>query len=617
MPTVPAYDDFQVAARPAAGVRQSSVASPSVFTSALAPPLPSAGTGLEAVGRGLMAVGGDAARIAVNMQDRENADMLARAEAAFANDLGQYRTAVSQRLGADAKGVTADTEKWFGETTTKLSQGLTTDAQRRLFTERAQKLRAETMHSVSMHEAVQARHALEDSGNAAIVGAINLAAANANDWTVAEARKKDIRAWVDVIAQVNGKGPEWRAQKTGENITRLHEQVLQQLVATNKVAAKAYFDKYEQEIDGSKRAELGEFATKATAAAVGAAAAQAVWRADGPKSDNDASHIDKMKDRLREELKDNPFARDAALHELSQIDADRDKAIRARDAKRLADVNAMFLKGDTIAKVQQSAAWAELDGSEQLKLLRFEEDRAQRKREHAASMANIAENRAFTAERRAQARLNTAGLDTMLMLQSHPEVLVAMGDADLINLRTQIGDENVLKLVSKKQEFTKSREALSEAKIDNDQFKTFAIRAGLDPTVPATQNKEKAQRVIELRDKIERVIDSEQQAKKRKLTREEKDTLLQREIDNSVILSNPIWFDDKAGVPAITLTPEQQRDAYVNVNGKDVRLSSIPAADRIAIINARRAAGLPITEKSIAEMWLRKNARQTSSGPIR
>jgi hypothetical protein len=69
-----------------------------------------------------------------------------------------------------------------------------------------------------------------------------------------------------------------------------------------------------------------------------------------------------------------------------------------------------------------------------------------------------------------------------------------------------------------------------------------------------------------------------------------------------------MWWD--ATKPAVLLSPSELEKAYVVVDGKEVRLSSIPAEERARIIQARQARRLPITEKAIAETWVRaRNVR--------
>ena len=60
------------------------------------------------------------------------------------------------------------------------------------------------------------------------------------------------------------------------------------------------------------------------------------------------------------------------------------------------------------------------------------------------------------------------------------------------------------------------------------------------------------------------------------------------------------------------LTPDELAKAYVNVNGREVLLSSIPAADRQQIIRALRQTGQPITEQNIAEMFVEGQRRKVA-----
>jgi hypothetical protein len=134
---------------------------------------------------------------------------------------------------------------------------------------------------------------------------------------------------------------------------------------------------------------------------------------------------------------------------------------------------------------------------------------------------------------------HTAGIDIAMKL-SDPEKLVTLTRNNIINLRTVIGNESTQKLLDKWDAYTKNGTLLSEGKLDNDQFNAFATRAGLDPN---SKDDTMKKRIVDTRDKVERIIGSEQQAKKRPLTRDEKDKILQQQIDNTVIQHNAILLD--------------------------------------------------------------------------
>lgn len=552
----------------------------------------------EKLGTAVTTAGTGIAQVAFQMEQRENADVLFKNEAGDKAAYIAYEADLrANRQGSNAKGAAADTAAWWKDRISKNMEGMNSE-QQRLYAKRISDVQFQSIHSVSQFEAHQTEIAHDQSWAADKANTINLAAATPTPGIVAT-QVAELKRFNSYQAARKG----WDAQvlqaENGKDITQLHQQAIQTLAANDPAAAAEYFKVHELEIDGSKRAEIGEFAKKATAAKVGGDAAQAEWAANGPKGDNDASNVDEMAQNIRKQFKNDTFARDAALAQLHQIDAERDKAIKARDSKRTADVNTMLLAGKPLAAVMQTPAWAQLDGTEQQKI-----------KEHQVDRALVAENRAFVREgrdlqrdQRKQAELLRAGYDTMLRV-SNPDVLIAMDRNDVINLRTKIGDEATRHLVEKWDAFTKNGTLLSEAKLDNDQFNSFAVKAGLDPNSKSDTDKKL---IVETRDRVERLIGSEQQNKKRPLTRDEKDKILQQQIDNTVIQHNTFSFDKSK--PAITLPTKEQADAYVLVNGDKVKLSSIPADWRAQMATALRKANIPVTEQTIAERWVTKQQR--------
>jgi hypothetical protein len=582
MPAVPTYNAPQEQEHALPGVRQESIVSPGLLD---------AGAEQQgALGKGVLDAGSGLAAVAYHMEQRQNADVLFKSMAATKEAyIGYEAEAQKNRQGDGARGVTKDTAAWWKDHIPKVLDGMANDTQKRLYQQHATELQLQSLNTMSHFEVQQTDIGAQQNYKADKANTTNLVAANPSDVMVTWGTK-DIQKKNAYMAAQKNWSPELLEAVNTDDLTKLHQQVIQTLAASNPDKAVDYFNAHKEEIAGSQRAEIGGFAEKATAAAIGGKLAQTIWSSDGPQNDTDASSIDKMKARAREELKDKPFALEAALHTLSQMDADRDKGVRARDNNRTSQVNQLLLDGKSIAAVQQTPAWAALDGTERKKII-----------EHEKSVAASDESRAYTAEVRTEHKLNTEGLDTMIRL-SDPDKLVAMSRDEIINLRTTIGNDNTKSLLNKWDALTKSGTHLAEAKLDNDQYNTFAVKAGLNPQGKSDDDK---RRIQEVRDQVERMIASEQQAKKRPLTRDEKDAIMQKQIDNKVIQHSSVWFDKS--VPAITLPAKNQDDAYVNVGGQKVVLSSIPSADRTAIISARQKAGLPITEQAIADMYVRKN----------
>lgn len=76
----------------------------------------------------------------------------------------------------------------------------------------------------------------------------------------------------------------------------------------------------------------------------------------------------------------------------------------------------------------------------------------------------------------------------------------------------------------------------------------------------------------------------------------------------------PEWGRDTQK-PLALLKPEELKDAYVTVNGQDVRLSTIPMTDRQQIIEALRRRGEVATEQSIAEIYVRNKKPAAPAAP--
>jgi hypothetical protein len=574
--------------------RQQSIASPEIFGAQ--------GDAIAQTGKSLQIAGAEGVALAGKMLERENVDQVFRAETVFGDDLIKFETEQRSKKGAAALadgGVTQLTQKFFDDNVRKRSETLGNDAQRRTFGQITEKMRLQTLRTVSTHEANEARVSVTESAKASIVGSVNRAAANANDWTVAEAEAKNIRTHIAALAKVNGYDQAQTDAAVGEHLTRLHKEMIGQLVKSNPAAVKTYYEKYESEIDGSQRAEIGAYATKATATSIGDGAADAVWQAQRPKNGTEPVALSTMEERLRTELKGNDEAIKVGIAGL------RERAAAYKDQRKEesnaleASVNGLILQGATMGALRKSPEFLKLSTQapeEARKIMTFLEGQAAARESRAAA----AESRAYTRDARRDLKLHRDTLDTTLRL-SDPNELMTLTRNEIINKLPELGSQNTQALLQRWEAFTKNGAALSEAKIDDQQFKAFAQRAGVDVT-PKSGDDDGKERLIDLRDRVERVIGAEQQAKKRLLTRDEKDVLLQRQIDNEVMQRSPLWFDK--AVPAIALPRDAQGAAYVTVNGRDVKLSSIPAAERTKITQKLQARGLPVTEKLIAETWL-------------
>jgi len=76
------------------------------------------------------------------------------------------------------------------------------------------------------------------------------------------------------------------------------------------------------------------------------------------------------------------------------------------------------------------------------------------------------------------------------------------------------------------------------------------------------------------------------------------------------------WFGGSK-VSVGTLTDNQEKGAYVVVNGEEVHLSEIPEVDRNKIIDSLRRKGQAVNEKRIAQVWYRNQQTKTARDPLK
>lgn len=600
MPRVPTYDEFQVAPRSGGvGPRADSAASAALLGAGAAD--------TEALGKGMIAAGNAAGDIEARMQEVRNADKLFQAETALKNDWVQFDTQQRSKKGAAALadgGITKQTEDWFGGSNERYGNLLENDVQRRLFDQSIQKLRSQGLDVMSKHQATEQRVSLVESATATIGTSINNAAANANDWRIAESEAKNIRQRVGVLAGLEGWSPERRAAEEGKHLTTLHQQVIQQLAKNGGPAAEAYYKQFENEIDGSKRAEIGEFARKATATSIGDSTADTVFKALGPKNSTEPVELLKMEEEVRKQLKGNDDAIKVGIAGLRErVTAYKDQRKEQGNALS-AGVNMLIIQGASGSAIRKSAEYLQLattDPEEARKIDTFLESRDYQRAARGAAEEARAESR----ERRQQYRLNNEGLDTALRL-SDPAQLVKLTRNEVINLLPVLGQQNTVGLLQKWDSIKSNEGKFNEAKIDDEDFKTTALQYGLRPNEKDKSEREKDD-LIRLRSAVENRIADEQRAARGPLTRERKVELMKQVIGDKVIQERYGGFSQTQETVA-TRTPEELKKSFVLVGParQKVGYSQIPEDYRKSIVADRRARGLATPESVLAELWLRK-----------
>ncbi|HSV48365.1 MAG TPA: hypothetical protein VLJ58_21430 [Ramlibacter sp.] len=488
------------------------------------------------------------------IQERQDADLVMRAETEIKGKYLEWEGEAKQRKGQQAWGIAKEAAGWWDEQTSKVSEGLENPLQKRVFTSTIAKLKMQSVGAFSGYEAGERRASLTESAQASIVGSINLAAANPGNPEVLKSSKLDVLKRGDILAQLNGWDPAIKEAKQAEHLTNFHKQVIQGLVRDNPAEAKAYFDANKAEIEGSQQAEVGAFATKATATRVGESTADAVWQTAGPKSDRDPVTLDVMEQRLRKDLAGNDDAIKVGIAGLRERAAAFKDSRRERDDQLEAGVNQAILDGKSPREIRGMPAFLQLSPESARKIADFMDNRALRAEQTAAAR----ESRAATAEARQQTALQRRGTAAYLVY-SNPDTLNGMSESQVLNLLPDLGNELTSHLMQQKRALAANPSKLAEARVDQDDFNQVAQDMGLRPFAAKSEDEKAALGSLKFR--VEQLVATAQQGGKKVLSRDEKLGLMRQELARRVTVDGT-WSFAK-DVPVIALRAEDIKDVVV------------------------------------------------------
>jgi len=122
--------------------------------------------------------------------------------------------------------------------------------------------------------------------------------------------------------------------------------------------------------------------------------------------------------------------------------------------------------------------------------------------------------------------------------------------------------------------------------------------------------KKKPEEAYAVRSEIDRRVRAESAENGNKpVTADRKQQIIDAVVIDKVFVDE--WGRDPER-PTTLLTPDEQKNAYVKVDGREVKLSSIPADDRAAIMRGLQARGVPVTEQAIARVFVARKKKQGS-----
>jgi hypothetical protein len=580
MPTVPKYQQ-QTELRGLPSVQQQSIASPEL--------LGAGARQTQEAGNALLRAGAGLSNIAADMQQREDADMVFQAEAAFRESLIGFEQEALTRTGNKAWGITKDVDKWFQDSGAKFAEGLTNDRQRALFNQQVGKMRLQGLESFSKFESQQRVKSLEQSTNATLETLINSAATtaqmmNSEEFSTAGTTQtgpdgQPVPGPLSALQSMKQDGLrrlEFYAADTGEDssvtdlkkqlyTSKFHKQVIQARIDADPSSAKAYYEANKEEIAGAERLNLEELVR------TGEMKVKAQSFVDAAISDG-LSQLDAM------QLARDSFMgedRNAVMDEITTVFGKLNQA-READQRQAADEAWSYVAdGKSPPLVLMQA----LDGR----------DRAAIKKtlsEGPPKKTNINKWLEFT------------NMTPQQLAQMEPNILLRdyrahFSDADIRNANEMIQ--------AAKGKGTAEGLQLMTA---TDLVKSAARQIGVLPKSGDRVTPTQEEDFNQFRDAMQLKVRAWEVTNGKKANAEVVNDLLNKEKLNKVYLD--VWGIDPQR-PAIALTPEQQAQAYVVSGKREIRLTTISADYRADAIRRIQARGLPVTEQQIAEMWAADN----------
>ena len=526
------------------------------------------------------------ADVADKFVQRNDMDVAWTTDAKIKTDAAVFTSQLQQRMrGAAVKG-TIDPETgnptgsyaeqvaaWWAAAGPKYAEGLSAP-QRSLIARNLSQSQAAATHAALQHENGERDKAWAESAQAAVDSTTQLALQTGTP-AAADVAAQSIRQQITEIAQHKGivdkdgqLDATWINQTTLAQTTKLHSNMIAQLQGGvngsggDPAAALRYFNDHKAEIDGGRHDELGRALNHASAAAEGDNTAQRIWLANGAGTPGVGVQLDKLAEQVRAAYPNDPARQKAALEGIHQRTQDFEHAETRRTADGVNQVYKMIDAKASMAQIVTSPAWTTIGGKEQDAIKQQQFNRTVQLASLAASRetrAAAADSRAWTTQQRAEKQLFLAHGDEYLSLLD-PNNLILQDRKVLEAKRSIFGMEPTQHLLAKYDALQKPG-AIGEARMDNDQFNAYAQQMGLRPNEPR-QSEDQKNALITTRNNVETILANEELQKKRKLTRPEKDEIMQREVARQVTLHNTI-FRNTTGVPLIAVPQDRREDVLV------------------------------------------------------
>lgn len=373
--------------------------------------------------------------------------------------------------------------------------------------------------------------------------------------------------------------------------TGVHTNVLSAMVQVDPAKAREYYNANRDQIDATRHDEINRTIERAGAANDGERAAAEVWSTGGPKSYAEPVSSDVLQAQIDKRFANDPERRKAATAALKERIAAFNQAQGEHTTAATNTVYQLMQQGVPLSKLKAMPEWGTLvalnakaaDGIEYM---------IEQRALHRAQTADALEGAELKRLQRQQHLLSIKNWDEYAKAQD-PAVLAGMPRAAIQALAPVIGQDNTEKLLAKKDKLDNPA-TVAEAKIDDDQFKAFVERVLPGVVSKKKPTAEEKLLLIQMRNQVESTLDAEQRGAKRPLTREEKDAIIQREVNRTVTVPGG-WFSSDQQRPVIALTPAQQKKAVIpeDVRRRAVTLMNVRLSEATTDAERQRYAPTP------------------------
>lgn len=155
-----------------------------------------------------------------------------------------------------------------------------------------------------------------------------------------------------------------------------------------------------------------------------------------------------------------------------------------------------------------------------------------------------------------------------------------------------------------------TEQKILEANLDEDQVKQTLVDAGLRAIAyPNNRDEQEVDNGLRFRENVTSMVDSEQRRLNRKLSREEKQSIIDRAIVQQATIKKPGWFwTSEVTKPLATMTPEDMAMKFERfVQMEDVQ---VPQDEYVRAINALESVGIAVpTNRQIKAYIMRSRAK--------